>query len=82
VGVVHPHTRADDGHRTDELRCREDSTALTTLWSLPVVLMFGSAPGWWNAASIGFVLLGAAAYIVVQVRTPCAAAMARHVVGA
>ncbi|MBT2229472.1 hypothetical protein [Nonomuraea sp. NEAU-A123] len=58
-----------------------DSTAPTTLWSLPMVLLFGSAPDWWNAASIGFVLLGLAAYIAVQVRTPCAAAMARHVMG-
>ncbi|HUR09559.1 MAG TPA: hypothetical protein VM347_43965 [Nonomuraea sp.] len=59
-----------------------ESTAPTMLWSLPVVLLFGSAPGWWNAASLGFVLLGMAALIAVQVRTPCAAAVARHVLGA
>ncbi|MBT2226325.1 hypothetical protein [Nonomuraea sp. NEAU-A123] len=58
-----------------------ESTTPGTLWSLPMVLLFGSAPDWWNAASIGFLLLGLAAYIAVQVRTPCAAAMARHVVG-
>lgn len=58
-----------------------ESSAPTVLWSLPVVLLFGSAPGWWNAASLGFVVLGMVAYIAVQVRTPCAAAMARHVVG-
>jgi hypothetical protein len=69
---------ADVIMRVEDVR---ESTTPGTLWSLPMVLLFGSAPGWWNAASIGFVLLGLAAYIAVQVRTPCAAAMARHVVG-
>ncbi|GAA4586171.1 hypothetical protein GCM10023194_31590 [Planotetraspora phitsanulokensis] len=58
-----------------------ESTMPAVLWSLPVVLLLGTAPGWWNAASIGFVLLGLGAYIAVHVRTPCAAAMARRVVG-
>jgi hypothetical protein len=59
-----------------------ESTVPTVLWSLPVALLFGSAPGWWNAASVGFVVLGMAAYIAVQFRTPGAAAVARKVVGA
>lgn len=58
-----------------------ESTTPSVVWSLPVVLLFGSAPGWWNAASLGFVVLGMAALIAVQARTPCAAAMARHVLG-
>ncbi|SEG87860.1 hypothetical protein SAMN04489712_12120 [Thermomonospora echinospora] len=59
-----------------------DGTMPTVLWSLPMVLLFGSAPGWWNAASIGFVVLGMVAYITVQFRAPGAAAVAREVVGA
>ncbi|MFC5748000.1 hypothetical protein [Actinomadura rugatobispora] len=58
-----------------------ESTTPTVLWSLPVVLLFGSAPGWWNAASVGFVVLGMLALITVRFRTPGAAAMARDVVG-
>ncbi|MFD1546607.1 hypothetical protein [Nonomuraea guangzhouensis] len=57
------------------------STEPSVLWSLPMVLVFGSAPGWWNAAALGFVVLGLVAYIAVQTRTPGAAAMARHVLG-
>ena len=69
---------ADVIMRIEDVR---ESTAPTVLWSLPMVLVFGSAPAWWNAASIGFVLLGMATLIAIQVRTPGAAAMARHVVG-
>lgn len=58
-----------------------ESTAPTVLWSLPVVLLFGSAPGWWNVAALGFVVLGLAAYIAVQARAPRAADLARHVLG-
>lgn len=59
-----------------------ESAAPTTLCSLPMVLLFGSAPGWWNAACLGFLVLGMAAYVAVHVRAPRAAAIARNVVGA
>ncbi|MFI6734129.1 hypothetical protein ACIBI9_14460 [Nonomuraea sp. NPDC050451] len=58
-----------------------ESTAPSVLWALPVVLLSGYAPGWWVAASFGFLVVGVAAYIAVHVRTPCVAAMARHMVG-
>jgi hypothetical protein len=69
---------ADVIMRIEDVR---ESTAPSTLLSLPVVLLFGSAPGWWNAASIGFVVLGVAAYIAAHRRAPSCAAMARQVVG-
>ncbi|MFI6503836.1 hypothetical protein [Nonomuraea typhae] len=59
-----------------------ESTSPAVLWSLPPVLLFGSAPSWWNAAAIGFVLLGLAAYVVVHARTPGCVTMARRVVAA
>ena len=59
-----------------------ESTMPTVLWSLPMTLLFGSPPGWWNAASLGFVVLGMAAYLTVRFKTPGPAAVAREVVGA
>ncbi|MCA2224743.1 hypothetical protein [Nonomuraea aurantiaca] len=58
-----------------------DGNAPSVLLGLPVVLLLGSAPGWWNVASLGFMLLGLAAVIAVQARTPSCADTARHVVG-
>ena len=69
---------ADVIMRIEDVR---ESTTPTVLWSLPVVLLFGSQPLWWNAASIGFVVLGMAAYITVRFKTPGPAAVAREVVG-
>ncbi|MFG1686095.1 hypothetical protein ACGFNP_38445 [Nonomuraea sp. NPDC049269] len=58
-----------------------DSNAPSVFLGLPVVLLLGSAPGWWNAAALTFMVLGLAAVIAVQARTPSCAATARHVVG-
>jgi len=58
-----------------------DSNAPSVLLGLPVVLLSGSAPGWWTAASLGFMVLGLAAIIAAHVRTPSCADTARHVVG-
>ncbi|MBO3748687.1 hypothetical protein J5X84_21630 [Streptosporangiaceae bacterium NEAU-GS5] len=58
-----------------------ESTNPAILWALPMVLVFGFAPGWWNAAAVGFVLVGLAAFIAVQYTTACAADVARNVVG-
>lgn len=59
-----------------------ESTMPTVLWSLPMVLLVGFSPGWLNAASFGFVVLGMAAYVAVRFKTPGPAAVAREVVGA
>ncbi|MET8992110.1 hypothetical protein ABZW49_42245 [Nonomuraea wenchangensis] len=57
-----------------------ESTSPGTVWCLPMVLLFGMAPGWWKAASLSLVLLGLAALVVIQARTPDSAAMARRIV--
>jgi hypothetical protein len=55
-----------------------ECTAPTVLWALPVVLLFGTAPGWWNAASLAFVLAGAVALSRIKARTPASATVARQ----
>ncbi|WP_327002012.1 hypothetical protein OHA72_43870 [Dactylosporangium sp. NBC_01737] len=52
--------------------------APTVLWSLPVVLLLGIAPGWWNAASVAVVVIGASALVVIRSRTPAGVAAARQ----
>ncbi|MEU1727046.1 hypothetical protein [Nonomuraea sp. NPDC005692] len=58
-----------------------ESSAPAVLWSLPVVLLSGFAPGWWSAASVGFLVLGMLALVAVHVRAPSYAATARRAVG-
>jgi hypothetical protein len=55
-----------------------EATAPTALWSLPVVVLFGTAPVWWNVASVALVIAGLAALVAIQARTPSAGAAARQ----
>ncbi|SFK72736.1 hypothetical protein SAMN05216275_13363 [Streptosporangium canum] len=58
----------------------EDARELTTpnvQWSLPVVLV-GTAPGWWNAAAVAYLLLSLAACVALHARTPSCATVARR----
>ncbi|WP_326822968.1 hypothetical protein [Streptosporangium sp. NBC_01756] len=58
----------------------EDARELTTpnvQWSLPVVL-FGTAPGWWNAAAVAYIVLSLAACVALHARTPSCATVARR----
>lgn len=60
----------------------EDARELTTpsvQWSLPMVLLFGTAPGWWSAAAVAYLILGVGAYIALRVKTPSCATVARQV---
>ncbi|MEU8265575.1 hypothetical protein AB0B89_00290 [Sphaerisporangium sp. NPDC049002] len=60
----------------------EDARELTTpsvQWTLPMVLLFGTAPGWWSAAAVAYLLLGVGATIALQARTPSSATVARRV---
>ncbi|WP_169982636.1 hypothetical protein [Microbispora sp. H10836] len=60
----------------------EDARDLTTpnvQWSLPMVLLFGTAPGWWSAAAVANVILGLVACVALRVRTPSSATAARRV---
>lgn len=62
----------------------EDARELTrpsVAWALPMVLLFGSAPAWWNAAALGFVILGLIALFLIQARTPPIATVARQAMG-
>ncbi|MGI5175659.1 hypothetical protein ACQEVZ_04920 [Dactylosporangium sp. CA-152071] len=55
-----------------------EATAPAVLWSLPVVLPFGLAPAWWNAAAVAAVVLGVAALVLLHARTPGSLATARQ----
>ncbi|GAA3792704.1 hypothetical protein GCM10022226_09970 [Sphaerisporangium flaviroseum] len=59
----------------------EDARELTTpnvQWSLPMVLLFGTAPGWWSAAAVVYLLLSLVALVVLHARTPSSATVARR----
>ena len=63
----------------------EDAREVTTptaLWGLPVVLLFGVAPGWWDAAALTFVALGLVALVVIHVRAEPSVTVARHAMSA
>ncbi|GAA3667429.1 hypothetical protein GCM10022224_034550 [Nonomuraea antimicrobica] len=58
----------------------EDARELTTpnvQWTLPVVL-FGTAPGWWNAAAVAYLVLSLAACVALHARTPSCATVAQR----
>ncbi|MFI7539631.1 hypothetical protein [Streptosporangium sp. NPDC049376] len=78
----HPVVAQDEESLTADVIMRvEDARELTTpsvQWSLPMVLLFGTAPGWWGAAAVANVVLGMAACIALRVRTPPSATVARR----
>lgn len=39
-------------------------------WALPLVLLFGAVPGWWNAGSFILAVLGTLALVVITKKTP------------
>ncbi|GIH94288.1 hypothetical protein ACFFMN_05875 [Planobispora siamensis] len=83
--LARPVVAEDEASLTADVVMRiedaRESAVPTVLWSLPVVLLFGFMSGWWNAASMAFVVLGALAFIAVRVRAPSCAATARQAVG-
>lgn len=48
-----------------------DTSVPSVLVTLPVVLLFGTAPGWWGAAAMTFLLIGSVGTVVVQMKAPC-----------
>ncbi|MGW4423251.1 hypothetical protein [Streptosporangium sp. NPDC004631] len=78
----HPVVAEDEESLTADVIMRvEDARALTTpsvQWSLPMVLLFGTAPGWLSAASVAYLILGLVASIALQARTPPSATVARR----
>jgi hypothetical protein len=55
-----------------------EASAPTVLWSLPMVVLFGTAPAWWNVASLALVAGGLVALVAIQMRTPGVGAAARR----
>ncbi|QYC42346.1 hypothetical protein Nocox_23715 [Nonomuraea coxensis DSM 45129] len=82
--LARPVVAEDEASLTADVIMRiedaRESTAPGTVWALPMVMLFGTAPVWWSAAALGLVLLGLAALVAVQARTPGSAAMARRIV--
>lgn len=58
-----------------------DTSAASVLSTLPVVLLFGTAPAWWGAAAMAFLIVGSICLVVVSMKTPGSGATARRVVG-
>ncbi|GAA2904509.1 hypothetical protein GCM10010517_70610 [Streptosporangium fragile] len=59
----------------------EDARELTTpnvQWTLPMVLLFGTAPGWWGAAAVTYLILTMITLVALRFRTPSSATVARR----
>ncbi|WP_062347091.1 hypothetical protein [Herbidospora yilanensis] len=80
----HPVVAEDEESLTADVVMRvEDARELTTpsvQWSLPMVLLVGTAPGWWSAAALAYVVVSLAAFATLRTRTPSSATVARRVV--
>ncbi|MFF5210799.1 hypothetical protein [Streptosporangium sp. NPDC000396] len=78
----HPVVAEDEKSLTADVIMRvEDARDLTTpnvQWSLPMVLLFGTAPGWWSAAAVAYLILGLVACVALHARTPSSATVARR----
>ncbi|MFG1948236.1 hypothetical protein [Nonomuraea sp. NPDC048826] len=81
--LVRPIVAEDEASLTADVIMRVEDAREVTMpsvpWSLPVVLLFGTAPLWWNVASIAFVLLGLAMLVAITKRTPPSVTVARRV---
>ncbi|GLW11557.1 hypothetical protein Misp01_66850 [Microtetraspora sp. NBRC 13810] len=79
----HPVVAQDEESLTADVIMRvEDARDLTTpsvQWSLPMVLLFGTAPGWWSAAAVAYLLLGVGTTVALHAKTPSSATVARRV---
>ncbi|NUR91887.1 MAG: hypothetical protein HOY71_48090 [Nonomuraea sp.] len=75
----------EDSLTADVIMRVEDARELvvpSVQWTLPMVLLFGTAPAWWSAAAVAYLLLGLAVVVLLQARTPSSAAVARRAMGA
>lgn len=84
--LTHPTVADDEASLTADVVLRvEDVRELATptaVWSLPVVSVFATAPGWWNAAWMVFIVVTAAALVVINARTAGSGTVARQVTSA
>ena len=83
--LVRPVVADDEASLTADVVMRiedaRDTNVPSVLWSLPVVLLVGTAPAGWSAAAFAFMIAGLIGLVVVQVKTPSSGAVARQVVG-
>src|SRR5690606_32947561 len=81
--LVRPIVAEDETSLTADVIMRvEDARELTVPsvpWSLPVLLLFGFAPVWWDAAAIALVIAGVLVLALISKRTPSSVAVARQV---
>jgi hypothetical protein len=87
--LTHPAVADDEASLTADVIMRvEDArvgavpTAVWSVWSLPVVSVFSTAFGWWNAAWLAFIVLSVIAQALIEARTERTATVARHVMSA
>jgi hypothetical protein len=81
--LAHPVVADDEASLTADVLMRvedaRDVTVPTVVWSLPVVSVFSTAFGWWNAAWLVFIVLSVIALALIDARTARSGAVARHV---
>lgn len=84
--LAHPVVADDEVSLTADVIMRvEDAREVATptvVWSLPVVSVFETALGWWNAAWLVFIVLSVVAFALINARTPQSGTVARHATGA
>ncbi|KOX21792.1 hypothetical protein ADK67_26015 [Saccharothrix sp. NRRL B-16348] len=87
--LTHPVVADDEASLTADVILRvEDArvgaapTAVWSVWSLPVVSVFSTTVGWWNAAWLAFIVLSVVALALIEARTARSATVARHVMSA
>ena len=73
---------ADVIMRVEDARVGAVPTAVWSVWSLPVVSVFGTAFGWWRAAWRAFIVLSVIAQALIEARTTRSVMVARRVVSA
>jgi hypothetical protein len=83
--LTHPAVADDEISLTADLIMRvEDAreiAAPTVVWSLPVVSMSATAPGWWTAGWLAFIVLGVVTLALITARTPHSGVVARNAMG-
>ena len=84
--LTHPVVAEDEVSLTADVIMRvedaRDVATPTVVWSLPVVSVFGTALGWWNAAWLVFIVLGVIALALVNAWTARSGVVARHAMSA
>ncbi|MDG4798328.1 hypothetical protein [Micromonospora sp. WMMD1082] len=80
--LTHPVVADDEVSLTADVIMRvedaRDVAVPTVVWSLPVVSVFSTALGWWNAAWLAFIVLSVIALALINARTARSGVVARH----